>query len=187
RLASRANAVAELHGETARAMWRHVDNAAPIGAITNGVDVRVWQDPRIRDAQSDAELDRARRECRLELFAAVEGRPGQRLAPDCLPLGFARRATAYKRPTLLFHQEARTEGLLDEGRVQLVFAGKAHPRDTGGRRLIEEIVALGKRFPGRVVFVPDYDLALGRILTRGCDLWLNTPRRPLEACGTSGM
>ena len=68
-----------------------------------------------------------------------------------------------------------------------MFAGKSHPRDLGGRALIRELVALTRKYPGRVVFLPNYDLALGRLLTRGCDVWLNTPRRPLEACGTSGM
>jgi glycogen phosphorylase len=187
RLARRANAVAELHGETARKMWRHVEGAAPIGAITNGVDSRVWQDARVRDARTDEELDEARRACRRELAAAVEARTGARLATDRLTIGFARRATAYKRPTLLFHDHARAERLLGDGRVQLVFAGKAHPRDADGRALLEELVALQTRFPGAVVFVPNYDLELGRMITRGCDVWLNTPRRPLEACGTSGM
>jgi starch phosphorylase len=189
RLASNANAVAELHGATAREMWRHVDGAAPIGAITNGVDPRVWQDARVRDAlhSDDQALDDARARLRRDLLIELELRTGARLDPERLTIGFARRATAYKRPTLLFHDRPRAERLLADGRVQLVFAGKAHPRDTGGRALIEELVSLERRHPGRVVFVPDYDLALGRLLTRGCDVWLNTPRRPLEACGTSGM
>src|SRR5262249_53111671 len=72
-------------------------------------------------------------------------------------------------------------------RVQLIFAGKNHPRDSGGQALVAELVALGRRFPRSVLFLPDYDLRLGRILTRGCDVWLNTPRPPLQACGTSGM
>jgi starch phosphorylase len=189
RLASRANAVAELHGATARTMWSHVDGAAPIGAITNGVDHRVWQDARVRDALSrdDQALDDARARCRRDLLIEIELRAGVRLDPERLTIGFARRATAYKRATLLFRDRPRAEQLLDSGAVQLVFAGKAHPRDAGGLKLVEELVALGKRHPGRVVFLPDYDLELGRLLTRGCDVWLNTPRRPLEACGTSGM
>ncbi len=188
RLASRANAVAERHAETAQKMWRDIDGAAPIVAITNGVDHRVWQDPRVAAAlESDRALDEARRACRQDLFAEIENRTSVRFSPDALTLGFARRATAYKRPTLLFQDPARAEKLLGDGRVQLVFAGKAHPRDAGGQRLVEELVALARRFPGRVVFLQNYDLALGRLLTRGCDVWLNTPRAPLEACGTSGM
>jgi starch phosphorylase len=187
RLAGRANAVAELHGETARKMWSAVADAAPILAITNGVDTRVWQDARVRNALDDAALDEARAACKRDLLDEIAARTGARLDPARLTVGFARRATAYKRPTLLFHDHARIERLLSEGRMQLVYAGKAHPRDAGGRALVAELVALAARFPDRVVFVPDYDLALGRLITRGCDVWLNTPRAPLEACGTSGM
>jgi len=187
RLSSRANAVAELHAETARRMWSHVIDGAPIGAITNGVDHRVWQDARVREAETDAQLDAAHLAAKQELLQAIAARAGCRLDASKLTIGFARRATAYKRATLLFHDWPRAARLLDEGNVQLVFAGKNHPRDAGGRALVAELVHLSRRFPGKVVFVPDYDLELGRILTRGCDVWLNTPRRPLEACGTSGM
>lgn len=187
RLARRANAVAELHGETSRHMWRHVTEAAPIVSITNGVDHRVWQDARVRDARTDEELLEAREACRRDLLVEIELRTRVRLDPTKLVIGFARRATAYKRATLLFHEWPRAEALLESGKVQLVFAGKAHPRDAAGNHLIAELVALSHRFPGRVVFVPNYDLRLGRLITRGCDVWLNNPRRPLEACGTSGM
>jgi starch phosphorylase len=187
RLASRANAVAELHGHTAREMWRHVADAAPIGAITNGVDPRVWQDARVRAAESDDALWAAHQACKRELVDEVAARTGVRLDPERMIIGFARRATAYKRATLLFHEWPRAEALLRDARVQLLFAGKAHPKDAAGRALIAELAHLAQRFPGRVLFLPDYDLALGRVLTRGCDVWLNTPRRPLEACGTSGM
>jgi starch phosphorylase len=168
-------------------MWSHVSDGAPIGAITNGVDHRVWQDARVRDAATPQALDEAHLECKTEMLRAVTARTGCILDPHKLTIGFARRATAYKRATLLFHDWPRAAKLLDEGKVQLVFAGKNHPRDAGGRALVAELVHLSRRFPGKVVFVPDYDLELGRILTRGCDIWLNTPRRPLEACGTSGM
>jgi starch phosphorylase len=187
RLSRRANAVAELHGKTARHMWSHVEDGAPIDAITNGVDHRQWQDAGVRNARTSGEIDSAHNVCKLELLAEITKRTGVALDPDVLTVGFARRKTAYKRPTLLFHHRARAEALLDSGKLQLVFAGKAHPRDAGGQALVREVVELAKRHPGRVVFLPDYDLRLGRLLTRGCDVWLNTPRRPLEACGTSGM
>jgi glycogen phosphorylase len=189
RLSRAANAVAELHGDTARKMWRHVDAAAPIASITNGVDHRVWQDARVRAAVSngsDHALEHARGGCKRDLVDAVEARAGVRLDEEQIIVGFARRATAYKRATLLFSDEERIGRLLERG-LQVVYAGKAHPRDFGGQDLVREMVQLSRRFPGRVVFVPDYDLALGRLLTRGADVWLNTPRRPLEACGTSGM
>jgi starch phosphorylase len=190
RLSRSANAVAELHGETARDMWRNVDDAAPIIAVTNGVDHRVWQDTRIRDAMangSDSALDGARAILKRELVGEVARRTGVALDADKMIIGFARRATAYKRATLLFHDEERIAPLLESGRVQLVYSGKAHPRDFGGQELVREIVGLAKKYPKSVVFVPNYDLSLGRLITRGVDVWLNTPRRPLEACGTSGM
>lgn len=111
--------------------------------------------------------------------------------PEALTIGFARRFATYKRATLIFSDLDRLAALLnDPGRpVQLVFAGKAHPADTEGQQLVATIQQLSNdpRFAGRVLFVEDYDMAVGRALTRGVDVWLNNPRRPLEASGTSGM
>jgi starch phosphorylase len=187
RLAGRANAVAERHGETARRMWSHLADAAPIGAITNGVDPRVWQDARVARAGDDAALWAAHAACKRELGDEVARRSGVRLDPERLTLGFARRAAAYKRATLLFHDPARAARLFADGGVQLVLAGKAHPHDAAGNAIVAELVAIARRYREHVVFLPDYDLGLGKLMTRGCDAWLNTPRRPLEACGTSGM
>jgi starch phosphorylase len=191
RLSCRANAVSRIHAETARRMWRQVRDAAPICAITNGVDRRVWQDPRVREATrvdaSDDALDAAHRACKNDLLDEIERRAGTRLQQDSMLIGFARRATSYKRGTLILADETRLGRLLESGKVQLLFAGKSHPKDGGGIAIIGELVAFARRFPRSVVFLPNYDLDLGRLLTRGCDLWLNTPRRPLEACGTSGM
>ena len=192
RLSCRANAVSRIHADTARRMWQGVRDAAPISAITNGVDRRVWQDPRIleatrNDVPSDAALAAAHRACKVQLLAEVERRGGARLSPDRLLVGFARRAASYKRGTLILSDEARIGKLLAAGRVQLLFAGKSHPKDADGKAIIGELVSFARRYPKAVVFLPNYDLDLGRLLTRGCDLWLNTPRRPFEACGTSGM
>ncbi len=111
--------------------------------------------------------------------------------PGTLTIGFARRVPSYKRLTLMLHDEARlTELLLDPERpIQIVIAGKAHPADEGGKRLIQQMVQFtdDPRVRGRIVFLPDYDMEMARSLVRGCDVWLNNPLRPLEACGTSGM
>src|SRR5439155_270529 len=156
-------------------------------AITDGVRVPPWQDARIHEARGAADgLRVAHHTLKRELLAAVAERTGVHLDADVLTLGFARRAAGYKRGDLIFSDPARIEPLL-AGRLQLVFAGKAHPDDGEGRRLVATLVAMARRYPGVVVFVPDYDMALGRCLTRGVDVWLNNPRRPLEACGTSGM
>ena len=111
--------------------------------------------------------------------------------PGTLTIGFARRVPSYKRLTLMLHdQERLAELLLDPERpIQIVIAGKAHPADEGGKRLIQQMVRFtdDPRVRGRIVFLPDYDMAMARSLVRGCDVWLNNPLRPLEACGTSGM
>ncbi len=108
-----------------------------------------------------------------------------------LTIGFARRVPSYKRLTLMLHDPVRlTELLLDPARpVQLIIAGKAHPADDGGKRLIQRMVQFADdpKVRHRIVFLPDYDMAMGRALVQGCDVWLNNPLRPLEACGTSGM
>ncbi len=113
------------------------------------------------------------------------------LDPNVLTIGFARRFATYKRGTLLFRDPARLHHILSNVKapVQLVFAGKAHPQDMGGKELIRDIVRASRTngFRGRVVFIEDYDMGLARDLVRGVDVWLNTPRRPLEASGTSGM
>ncbi len=113
------------------------------------------------------------------------------LDPDVLTVGFARRVPSYKRLTLMLCDPERlTTLLLDEERpVQIVIAGKAHPADEGGKTLIQQMVRFADdpRVRKRIVFLPDYDMALGQALVQGCDVWMNNPLRPLEACGTSGM
>jgi len=113
------------------------------------------------------------------------------LDPQALTIGFARRFATYKRATLLFQDLERVKKLLanTERPVQLVFAGKAHPQDRGGKELIRSIVHASRDagLRGRVVFIDDYDMRIARAMVSGVDVWLNTPRRPLEASGTSGM
>lgn len=113
------------------------------------------------------------------------------LDPDVLTIGFARRVPSYKRLTLMLRDQNRlTELLLHPERpVQIVVAGKAHPADDGGKRLVQELVRFtdDPRVRHRIVFLPDYDMRMARLLYPGCDVWLNNPLRPLEACGTSGM
>ena len=116
---------------------------------------------------------------------------GACLDPDALTLGFARRFAPYKRPTMLLHDTARLLRLLSsrDDPVQLVIAGKAHPADRAGQDMIKEWIQFARRPEalGRVIFLPDYDLLVAEHLVQGVDLWINTPRRPWEASGTSGM
>jgi starch phosphorylase len=116
---------------------------------------------------------------------------GALLDPAALTIGFARRFAAYKRPELIFHDSERLARILDAPRrpVQVVFAGKAHPADEAGKRHLQQVYqrVIDPRFGGRIAFVEDYDLHVAHFLVQGCDVWLNNPRKPLEASGTSGM
>jgi starch phosphorylase len=191
RMSAAANAVSELHGEVAREMWHELDRT--IGHVTNGVHRRSWQHA------PDGDLLDAHRERKRELleltrrrFASQGGDPESlRLDPDALTIGFARRFATYKRAGLLFSDPDRLGALLGdpERPVQVLLAGKAHPADDGGKRLIQDIVRFSRdpRSAGRVVFLSDYEMTLARRLVQGVDVWLNTPIRPLEASGTSGM
>src|SRR5205814_7100147 len=111
--------------------------------------------------------------------------------PEALTIGFARRFTSYKRPELIFHDAERLARILNaaERPLQLIFAGKSHPADDVGKHHLQRVYrrALDPLFAGRVAFVDDYDLHVAHFLVQGCDVWLNTPRKPLEASGTSGM
>jgi starch phosphorylase len=195
RLARKANGVAALHGETAREMWKEVSGAAPITSITNGVHAPTWQDARIRAAvvpdkpaaQRKAELWTAHQSMKGELIREIERRSGRAMRADRLLIGFARRAATYKRADLIFGDTARLERMFANRNLQLVYAGKAHPHDNEGKGLIAHVVAAAKRWPENVVFLENYEMTLGALLTRGCDVWLNNPRRPKEASGTSGM
>jgi starch phosphorylase len=122
-----------------------------------------------------------------ELLAEVASRTGVRLDTGALTIGFARRAATYKRPDLLLRDPDRLAPLLKNRRVQLVFSGKAHPADQAGKSVVALLVETIRQWPESIVFLEDYDMALARLMTRGCDVWLNTPRRPMEASGTSGM
>jgi glycogen phosphorylase len=160
------------------------------------------------DAIPDEELWAVRQSLRTYLFAFIRERarnrwteervgPGQIVAagtllnPDALTIGFARRFTAYKRPELLFHDPDRLARILSAARqpVQIVYAGKSHPADDSGKHHLQRIYkrAMDQGFGGRIAFIDDYDLHVAHFMVQGCDLWLNTPRKPLEASGTSGM
>ena len=202
RVSAYANGVSKLHGEVAREMWAGLgpDEAAPIGHITNGVHLGTWIAPELAALLRDAGVrpeappaaggwERARsldlaalRDTRAQLRSRLIDRTG--LDPDRLTIGFARRFATYKRATLVFSDLDRLLALP----VQLVIAGKAHPLDAPAKDLLQEIVDLTRgAAAGRVVFLEDYDIDLARLLIPGCDVWLNTPRRPYEASGTSGM
>jgi starch phosphorylase len=188
RLSTISNAVSQLHGATSRAMWRGNQGASPIISITNGVHVESWQHEQIKQTYDvQGNLWKAHLQLKKKLLEEIEHRTGVVLDLDALTIGFARRAATYKRSGLIFHNPHVIEPLLKERTIQLVFSGKAHPEDEWGKRIVANIAEMAYKFPDSVVFLENYNMELGRILTSGCDVWLNTPQRPLEASATSGM
>jgi glycogen phosphorylase len=198
-------------------LWPGFDTGeVPIGSITNGVHAPTWVAREVSDLGDSADAASAdagrlwavRRQLRARMVTETRrrlreswqqrGASGAELTwiddvldENVLTIGFARRVPSYKRLTLMLNDPARLAGLLldPERPVQIVIAGKAHPADEGGKRLIQQMVQFtdSETVRRRIVFLPDYDMAMARYLVQGCDVWLNNPLRPLEACGTSGM
>ena len=152
---------------------------APIISITNGVHVPTWQHKLIHQTYNmQGNLWKAHLQVKKKLLEEVENRTGVALDLDALTIGFARRAAAYKRSGLIFHRPHIIEPLLKDRTIQLVFSGKAHPADDWGKQIVANIAEMAYRFPDSVVFLENYNMGLARLLTAGCDVWLNTPSGP---------
>lgn len=195
RLSRISNAVADLHRVTANKMWSKVKGRSEIIGITNAIHHGTWVDPKMLELAQACEEGKARKEMlwkrhqenKGKLIGFVAERTGVQLDLNVLTIGFSRRAAPYKRSNFIFTERAFIEPLLKQGKLQIVFSGKSHPLDDNGKVIVEEIVAMTRKYPGRVVFLENYDMEIGAMLTRGSDVWLNNPRRPKEASGTSGM
>jgi starch phosphorylase len=195
RLSRRANAVADLHRVTANKMWSKVKGRCEIIGITNAIHLPTWVDPRMLSLAAACDGSKGRKEAlfkrhqdnKRNLIRFVAERTQVNLDPDQLLIGFSRRAAPYKRSNFIFTDRTFIEPLLKSGKVQIVFSGKSHPLDDNGKVIVEDIVAMTRLYPNSVVFLENYDMEIGRMLTHGSDVWLNNPRRPLEASGTSGM
>ncbi len=161
-------------------LWKQIDTIP---------DTELWEVHQVLKAQLLTFVRDRLTERRLRLGQHEPA--AEPLAPDALTLGFARRFATYKRSDLLLRDLDRLARLVTSADrpVQIIYAGKAHPQDEGGKQLAQRVARLGEdpRFAGRVVFVENYSMHVGRQLVQGVDAWLNTPRRPLEACGTSGQ
>lgn len=200
------NGVSMRHEEVARNIFSN----HRIDAITNGVHALTWTSPAFRRLfdrfipqwRRDNlylkyairipldEIWKSHAEAKQELLAEVERRTGMHLDTKVMTIGFARRAAEYKRPDLLFHNLERLKQIVQHGRrLQVIYGGKAHPRDEASKALIRKIFmaasALENCIP--VVYLEEYDASLARYVCSGVDLWLNTPQKPQEASGTSGM
>jgi starch phosphorylase len=198
------NGVAARHTEISKGMFP----GRRIHQVTNGVHSPTWSAPAFaalydrylpgwrRDATllrnairfPPSEIWSAHLDAKTRLLTEVSARRGRALDPARLTIGFARRATHYKRMDLIFSDVERLRRIAG-GRVQLLFAGKAHPQDGPGKEAIQHVRIAGQTLGDDVpvVFLEDHDVTLARLLVSGCDLWLNTPQRPMEASGTSGM
>ena len=183
-----ANGVSQLHGETARKMWSHYDNIPEIIAITNGIHQKTWQSAEINNAyENNLDLWEAHLNEKRKMVDYVEQKTGTRLDPEKLIIGFARRAAPYKRSELIFRDTQKIDQLLHSRNVQLLFSGKAHPNDHYGKDIVAALVKMDKKYKDNVVFLENYDMEIARHLIQGVDVWLNNPKRPMEASGTSGM
>ncbi|RJR18744.1 MAG: alpha-glucan family phosphorylase [Nitrospiraceae bacterium] len=203
-LSKYVNGVAKKHGQVSKSMFPGYQ----INAITNGVHSYTWtcdsmkkiydkylpgwaNEPEIFvriGAIPDDELWTAHLEAKKILIDYVNSVSEAEMDSDTLTIGFARRATAYKRADLLFSDLKRLEQI-GSGKIQIIYAGKAHPKDTVGKQLIEKIFSYKEQFKGKIkiAFIQNYNMAIALKLVSGVDIWLNTPLRPLEASGTSGM
>ena len=207
------NGVSKLHGQISRRLlrpyWpRLLEGEVPVASVTNGVHLATWTDPAIARAGDPAALFEARRGAKRRMIdrmrssleasfirrgdsPALLGRMLEGLDPDALWIGFARRFAPYKRAMLLLRDPERLARMLDDAErpVRIVLGGKAHPHDQHGLEILKRVAQSCRAEPlvGRVFFLEEYDLDLARVLVQGADVWLNTPVRPLEASGTSGM
>jgi len=200
------NGVSMRHEEISRGMFPNY----PINSITNGVHATTWTcmpfqrvyDHHIPEWRHDNlylryaisipidEIRQAHIQAKQDLFGEVERRSGIRLDQQAFTMGFARRAATYKRADLLFSDIERLKRIAQQiGPLQVIYGGKAHPKDEGGKAVIRRIFehAAALRETVRVIYVEEYDMALAKHLCAGVDLWLNTPQKPDEASGTSGM
>jgi starch phosphorylase len=200
------NGVAKKHGEVSRRMYP----GYTIDSITNGVHSVTWTsepfqrlfDKHMPGWRGDSyilrsalgidkqEIWSAHMEAKSEIIDFVNSRYNAGFAYETFTIGFARRQTAYKRPDLLISDIPRLVQIADRaGSIQIIYAGKAHPKDASGKESIKKIIAAIKTVKGKVkiVYIHNYDMAIGKMMVAGVDLWLNTPRRPFEASGTSGM
>jgi glycogen phosphorylase len=200
------NGVSMRHEEISQDMFPNY----PINSITNGVHAATWtSDPfcRLYDRYipewrkdnlylryiitvPEEDIQQAHTMAKMELLAEVQKRTGVKLDQRALTIGFARRATGYKRAALLFSDLNRLRQIVSTaGPIQVIFGGKAHPRDEGGKEIIRGIFKSGELLKDsiRVVYLEEYNMELGKYMCSGVDLWLNTPQKPQEASGTSGM
>ncbi len=191
RLANIANGVSKKHGEVSNKMWGKYENICPIISITNAQNKKYWADTELYHAIESDDVDafiKRKQFFKKDLFDLVADQTGQLFDKDILTIVWARRFAEYKRPALITQNKERFQQLLSNTRypIQIIWAGKPYPTDYSAISTFNGLVYLSKYHPNIAVLV-GYELRLSRMLKRGSDIWLNTPRVPREASGTSGM
>ena len=191
RFARKANGVSKVHGKVANEMWGHYEGICPIISITNAQNGTYWRDLQLAAAckgKNDEALRARKKELKKELFKTVADQTGTLLDPEVLTIVWARRFAAYKRADLLLRDFEKFEKLVtdDKRPVQIIWAGKPYPKDNNAIAIFNHLITVTKEFKRCAVLV-GYELGLSAELKKGSDLWLNTPRFPREASGTSGM
>ncbi|WP_207431273.1 alpha-glucan family phosphorylase [Sabulibacter ruber] len=191
RLSKIANGVSKLHGEVSRDMWYGNEGIAEIRSITNAQNITYWQNTSLRqalDAEDNDKLLALKREMKKPLFDIVADQTGKLFNPEVLTIVWARRFAAYKRADLLLYDLHRFFELINqEGQpVQVIWAGKPYPFDFGAINIFNKLIDVSHQ-KKNVAVLTGYELDLSAKLKQGADIWLNTPRRPREASGTSGM
>jgi glycogen phosphorylase len=191
RMAKIANGVSKIHGEVSRKMWEGNSGICPIISITNAQNKRYWADTDLVKALSvhdDEALLKRKRHLKKRLFEVVGDQTGELFDPDVLTIVWARRFAGYKRPDLLIADYERFMSLISkkDKPVQIIWAGKPYPLDQSGISTFNHLVRYTQKMSNCAVLT-GYELTLSRLLKCGADVWLNTPRRPQEASGTSGM
>lgn len=201
------NGVAMQHGKVSQQMFPD----SKVYSITNGVHAATWLSPHFQELLDEeipnwrtdnqylrsvygidpARIAAAHNQGKLRLFSTMAKRTGHHFNPNVLTLGFARRVATYKRASLLLNDPARLVAIAEKiGGLQILYAGKAHPADNAGKGLIRDVYASAAKLNSsalKIYYIENYDWELGALLTQGVDVWVNTPRRPYEASGTSGM
>jgi starch phosphorylase len=190
-MARLSNGVSQLHGEVARRMWKDHQNISEIIAITNAQDEKYWQDEILGKAlkkDNDKALVNRKKELKKELFKVVANQEGDLFNENILTVVWARRFAGYKRPDMLMRDYERFERLINNKKypVQIIWAGKPYPEDMNGINVFNYITSSTYKQPS-IAILTGYELELSAQLKKGADIWLNTPRRPQEASGTSGM
>lgn len=190
-MAGKANAVSQLHAEVSNDMWAGVEKKPEIIGITNAQNQKYWQDKDLKvalDAGDVAALKGRKREMKEELFKIVADQTGKIFDPDLLTIVWARRFAGYKRADLIMRDHTRFYELLmrEDNPIQVIWAGKPYPHDGSATDTFNRLVQL-TRLSERATILTGYEMNLSAALKNGSDIWLNTPRRPMEASGTSGM